>query len=209
MNTPDRHPRGPARGPRAGAGDAPGRRSRREHRGGAVPRGADPGGQAGRAARGRAPHVGRRHRTAAGARSRSSSPAPRAMSSPTACSRPCCSPTSSARPSEPRRSATEHGPTSRNATTRVVRAELERYRGREVDTAGDGFLATFDGPARAIRCACAMTAAVRELGPRDPRRPPHRRGRAIDGDIGGIAVNIGARVARAGRPVRGPGLLRR
>src|SRR5919108_222932 len=46
----------------------------------------------------------------------------------------------------------------------LVRRELERFRGREVDTAGDGFLATFDGPARAIRCACAVRDAVRSLG---------------------------------------------
>src|SRR5206468_4216278 len=46
----------------------------------------------------------------------------------------------------------------------VVREQLERFRGREVDTAGDGFLATFDGPARAIRCACAIRDAVGALG---------------------------------------------
>jgi class 3 adenylate cyclase len=46
----------------------------------------------------------------------------------------------------------------------IVRAELARWRGREVDTAGDGFLATFDGPARAIRCAAGVREAVRSLG---------------------------------------------
>jgi class 3 adenylate cyclase len=46
----------------------------------------------------------------------------------------------------------------------AVRRELDRWRGREVDTAGDGFLATFDGPARAIRCAVAAVASVRGLG---------------------------------------------
>ena len=46
----------------------------------------------------------------------------------------------------------------------AVRAQLARHRGREVDTAGDGFLATFDGPARAVRCAQAIVPAVRELG---------------------------------------------
>ena len=81
----------------------------------------------------------------------------------------------------------------------VMRSELERYRGREVDTAGDGFFATFDGPARAIRCARAMTEAVRELG-LEIRAGLHTgEVEQIDGDIGGIAVNIGARVsARAG-----------
>ena len=46
----------------------------------------------------------------------------------------------------------------------AVRRELERFRGHEVNTTGDGFLATFDGPARAIRCACAIRDDVRELG---------------------------------------------
>ena len=45
-----------------------------------------------------------------------------------------------------------------------VRRQLENFRGTEVDTAGDGFLATFDGPARAIRCACAIRDGVRPLG---------------------------------------------
>jgi class 3 adenylate cyclase len=46
----------------------------------------------------------------------------------------------------------------------LMRRELARFRGRELETAGDGFLATFDGPARAIRCACAVSDAVKELG---------------------------------------------
>src|SRR5581483_8740528 len=46
----------------------------------------------------------------------------------------------------------------------VIRRELVRHRGRELDTAGDGFFAAFDGPARAIRCACAVSEAVGELG---------------------------------------------
>jgi class 3 adenylate cyclase len=46
----------------------------------------------------------------------------------------------------------------------LVRRQLVRYRGTEIDTAGDGFLASFDGPARAIRCACAISEGVRELG---------------------------------------------
>jgi pimeloyl-ACP methyl ester carboxylesterase len=62
----------------------------------------------------------------------------------------------------------------------LVRRELERFRGREIDTAGDGFLATFDGPARAVRCACSISEAVRGARPRDSRRPAHRRVR-IDG----------------------------
>ena len=57
----------------------------------------------------------------------------------------------------------------------LVRAQLERYRGREIKTMGDGFLATFDGPARAIRCARAIADAVRALEHRAARRAAHRR----------------------------------
>jgi class 3 adenylate cyclase len=78
---------------------------------------------------------------------------------------------------------------------RLVRAELERHRGREVDTTGDGFLATFDGPARAIRCAAAIRDVLRsvELQVRAGLHTGEieRMGR----DIGGLAVHIGARVA--------------
>jgi class 3 adenylate cyclase len=82
---------------------------------------------------------------------------------------------------------------------RLVRAELERYRGNEVGTAGDGFLATFDGPIRAIRCAQACMDAVRPLGI-DLRAGVHTGEiERMEGDIGGLGVHIGARVAaRAG-----------
>jgi pimeloyl-ACP methyl ester carboxylesterase len=77
----------------------------------------------------------------------------------------------------------------------VVRRELERWRGREVDTAGDGFLATFDGPARAIRCAVAATNGVGELGLR-LRSGVHTGEVELAGnDVRGIAVHIGSRVA--------------
>ena len=59
-----------------------------------------------------------------------------------------------------------------------VRRQLARFRGRELDTAGDGFFASFDGPARAIRCACAIVEAVRDLGLGGPRRAAHGRVRA-------------------------------
>jgi pimeloyl-ACP methyl ester carboxylesterase len=76
-----------------------------------------------------------------------------------------------------------------------VRRELLRFRGHEVDTAGDGFLATFDGPARAIRCASAMVEAVRELG-LEIRVGLHTGECEIaGGKIAGIAVHTGARVA--------------
>jgi class 3 adenylate cyclase len=80
-----------------------------------------------------------------------------------------------------------------------VRALLGRYRGREIDNAGDGFLATFDGPARAVRCAQAIAAAVKPLD-LEVRAGVHTGEIEIMGDdVGGIAVHIGARVAsRAG-----------
>ncbi len=77
----------------------------------------------------------------------------------------------------------------------LMRGQLERFRGREVKTMGDGFLATFDGPARAIRCACCAREAVKPAWNRDPRRLAHGRSELIGEDVGGIAVNIGARVA--------------
>jgi class 3 adenylate cyclase len=77
----------------------------------------------------------------------------------------------------------------------AVRRELARFDGREVDTAGDGFFATFDGPARAIRCAQAIVDAVRPLG-LDVRAGLHTgEVELADGKVAGIAVNIGARVA--------------
>jgi pimeloyl-ACP methyl ester carboxylesterase len=77
----------------------------------------------------------------------------------------------------------------------LVRDELARFRGREVDTAGDGFFATFDGPARAIRCACAISKSVHHLGI-DIRVGLHTGECEVIGEkVGGIAVHIGARVA--------------
>jgi pimeloyl-ACP methyl ester carboxylesterase len=82
----------------------------------------------------------------------------------------------------------------------AVRRELERFRGREVDTAGDGFLATFDGPARAVRCALSIGGAMRELGV-DVRAGIHTGECELDGDkVRGIAVHTGARVAALAGP---------
>jgi class 3 adenylate cyclase len=76
-----------------------------------------------------------------------------------------------------------------------VRRELARFRGQELDTAGDGFFATFDGPARAIRCAQAIVAHVGELG-LDLRAGLHTGECELhDGKLAGIAVSVGARVA--------------
>jgi class 3 adenylate cyclase len=83
----------------------------------------------------------------------------------------------------------------------AVRSELTHYRGREVDTAGDGFLAVFDGPARAIRAASAIESAVRPLGI-EVRAGVHTGEieQLATGDIRGIAVHIGARVMAAAGP---------
>jgi class 3 adenylate cyclase len=77
----------------------------------------------------------------------------------------------------------------------IVRAELARWKGLENDTAGDGFYATFDGPAKAIRCALAVVDRVRELGLEVRARVHTGECTMIDGKIGGLAVSIGARVA--------------
>jgi class 3 adenylate cyclase len=83
---------------------------------------------------------------------------------------------------------------------RVVRRQLVRFRGREVKTTGDGFLATFDGPGRAIRCAAAIRDELRIVG-LDVRSGLHTGEVEVrDGDVGGIAVHIGARVAALAEP---------
>jgi class 3 adenylate cyclase len=77
----------------------------------------------------------------------------------------------------------------------IIRAELARYRGREIKTLGDGFMATFDGPARAVRCASAIAGALPVLG-LQVRCGVHTGEVEIKGDdIGGIAVHIASRVA--------------
>jgi class 3 adenylate cyclase len=82
---------------------------------------------------------------------------------------------------------------------RLIRRALDRFEGREVKTTGDGFLATFDGPARAIRCAEAIHDALRPIGV-DVRAGLHTgEVDLVDGDVEGIAVHIAARVmAKAG-----------
>lgn len=82
----------------------------------------------------------------------------------------------------------------------VIRSQLARFRGREVNTSGDGFLAMFDGPQRAIRCAMAIRDAVQALGIR-VRAGLHTGECELRGeDIGGIAVHIGARVSALAAP---------
>ena len=87
----------------------------------------------------------------------------------------------------------------RGAHHNTVRRLLERYRGSEVETAGDGFLATFDGPARAVRCARAIANTVRDLG-LEIRAGIHTgECEIVGGRVGGIAVHVGARIATQAR----------
>lgn len=82
----------------------------------------------------------------------------------------------------------------------LVRAELERFAGREIDSAGDGVFASFDGPARAVRCAEAITKAVRSLG-LEVRAGVHTGECELIGDkLGGLGVHIGARIAALSAP---------
>lgn len=82
----------------------------------------------------------------------------------------------------------------------LVRSELARARGTEVDTAGDGFFAAFDGPARAVRCAKSIVDRMHELG-LDVRSGLHTgECEIVDGKVSGIAVHTGARVAAHANP---------
>jgi class 3 adenylate cyclase len=83
----------------------------------------------------------------------------------------------------------------------VVREQLARYGGHEMGTAGDGFLATFDGPARAARCGLAIASAVRPLG-LEIRAGLHTGEVELtpDGGIRGLAVHIGARIGALAKP---------
>ncbi len=81
-----------------------------------------------------------------------------------------------------------------------VRRQLVRFRGKEVDTAGDGFFATFDGPARAIRCAYGIRESLGEMG-LEIRAGLHTgECELVDEKVGGIAVHIGARIASQAQP---------
>ena len=82
----------------------------------------------------------------------------------------------------------------------LVRRQLERFRGRELDTAGDGFVASFDGPARGIRCARAIAESVTALG-LSVRAGLHTgECEVVDGKLAGIAVNIAARISGLAGP---------
>jgi class 3 adenylate cyclase len=87
-----------------------------------------------------------------------------------------------------------------NSYYAIVRKELERFRGKETNTTGDAFLATFDGPARAVRCALAIALAVRQLGI-EVRAGVHTGECELMGDnVGGIAVHTGARIMAKSEP---------
>src|SRR5205807_2133571 len=82
----------------------------------------------------------------------------------------------------------------------AIRRHVVRFQGTKLDTAGDGFFASFDGPARAVRCACAITESVRDLG-LEVRAGLHTgECELIEGKVSGIAVHIGARVASTAAP---------
>jgi class 3 adenylate cyclase/pimeloyl-ACP methyl ester carboxylesterase len=83
---------------------------------------------------------------------------------------------------------------------RRIRREVERFGGEEVRTLGDGFLATFDGPARAIRCGCEIATAVHGLGVGTRVGVHTGEVERLDGDLAGLAVHIGARVAARAEP---------
>jgi class 3 adenylate cyclase len=87
-----------------------------------------------------------------------------------------------------------------NSYYTIVRKELARFRGKETNTTGDAFLATFDGPARAIRCALAIALGVRQLGI-EVRAGVHTGECELMGDnVGGIAVHTGARIMTKADP---------
>jgi len=88
----------------------------------------------------------------------------------------------------------------RAAHNEVVRRHLAAFRGREVTTTGDGFLATFDGPARAVHCAVQVRDSVRSLGMQIRAGLHTGEIERLDGDIGGIAVHIAARIMAAAGP---------
>jgi class 3 adenylate cyclase len=82
----------------------------------------------------------------------------------------------------------------------IVRGALARFRGVEIDTAGDGFFATFDGPGRAVRCAMYASDAVRPLGIEIRVGIHTGECQTIDGKVGGLGVVIGARVGSKAAP---------
>ena len=119
---------------------------------------------------------------------------------PTPCSRRCSSPTSSARRNVRPRSVTGLGGIVLTRHHADVRRELARFRGEEVDSAGDGFFCRFDGPARAMACARAIVDGARELD-LDVRSGIHTGECELVGEkIAGIAVVTGSRISSLAAP---------
>ena len=117
----------------------------------------------------------------------------RRAASPTGCSPPSSSPTSSARPSEAAALGDRRWRDLLEQHHARSRRELDRFGGREIDTTGDGFLATFDGPARAVRCALRHHATPSRTS--DSRSAPGSTPASVEltaASVGGIAVHIGA-----------------
>jgi class 3 adenylate cyclase len=113
--------------------------------------------------------------------------------------RRCCSPTSSARPRAPK-NCDQRWQNLLDAHHTTVRRQLARYRGNEVKSLGDGFLATFDGPARAVRCACAIAEAVGPLHIQVRSGLHTGEIEQVDNDVKGIAVHIASRVSALAEP---------
>ena len=81
----------------------------------------------------------------------------------------------------------------------LVRSELQRFRGQELDVAGDGFFAAFDGPARAVRCASAIRDGLARIGLAVRAGVHTGECEQVDGKLAGVAVVIGARISAAAR----------
>lgn len=81
-----------------------------------------------------------------------------------------------------------------------MRRELDRFQGREIDAAGDGFFATFDGPARAVRCACVLRDSVRDLGIEIRAGLHTGEVEVLRDGLAGVAVHIGQRVVATAGP---------
>ena len=103
--------------------------------------------------------------------------------------------------------STRHNLLDAHHTT--VRRQLTRYRGNEVKSMGDGFLATFDGPARAVRCACAIAEAVRPLDIQVRSGLHTGEIELADNDVQGIAVHIASRISALAATRRGAGITNR
>jgi class 3 adenylate cyclase len=125
---------------------------------------------------------------------------PRRSPTSIVCWRPCFSPTSSGPLSGSLRSGTLDGVPFLPRHDECARIEIERHRGRLVDSAGDGIFATFDGPARAVRCPLAIMSSVHDLGIQI-RAGVHTGEVELEGDaVRGIAVHVGARLAALAEP---------